>query len=224
MKLYIEDNEAIPAALILEDGAAVPNDHSSNPFLDKSQSLDFWEAYARSQCTDYEQLRTRVIEQLDIKTWANLSVAEKDYCVAIDVKKTSVNDSTDETNKTTHIVAQGQAADTDAAKVYLAGKWAESKVKQSQACADRVNSKMFLCEIRTYLSNADADDFFVTTFSQFFMFKEQGVSKQLFDYIQSQGDYASTGLASKSYTMQNGDSDETNFIAAMLAVLKDGKY
>jgi len=48
----------------------------------------------------------------------------------------------------------------------------------------------------------------------------------LFDYIESTTGtvYEFAGLASKGYTMQNGDVDETNFINAIMDILRHGEY
>ena len=186
-----------------------------------------------NESNDYYQFREyrRII--LDVETWANLSIIERDFMIELYLKETSISDATDATNKVTHLITTGQAVDTESARLIIVDKWARHHVLDIESCSARANALRLYIEIGIYLSIADATDFFITVENLYIGFRDQaikgtndGSEEGLLDYIESTVGtvYEFAGLASKGYTMQNGDLDESNFIAAIMDVIRHGKY
>lgn len=229
MKLYTENNETIPAIQILPDSDPIPSGYT-----DSSQDLIAWKNHGEQKCSDYLQFKDRIKEQLNIKTWDNLSNEEKDFTIEIDARESILDVATDASNKITHLLTTGQAADTESARIIIVKAWARQQVRRVKASAIRANSVAVLEAVGTYLSVADATDFFITVTNLFTAFEKQGImgtqdgssEDALFDYIESTTGtvYEFAGLASKGYTMQNGDVDETNFISAIMDILRHGEY
>jgi len=208
-------------------------DFAANNATDKSQDLILLSVHGRKLCTDYYQFRTLLNEQLDVKTWAGCSDAEKDLIIKINVKESAISYATDGTNKVTHLITSGQSADTESARLFLVDAWAYHHILDVDACGSRSVSLKLYEIMGRYLTKADSTDFFTTVENLYFAFEKQAIKGSLdgsevavFDYIESTPGtvYEFTGLESKGYTMQNGDTDMTNFIVDIMDILRKGNY
>lgn len=185
------------------------------------------------ESNDYYQFREYRRGLLDVQTWANLSSDERDFMIELYLKETAISEATDATNKVTHLIATGQATTTEEARLIIVDKWAKHHILDIMSCEARAKALRLYTKVGVYLSISDATDFFVTVENLYIAFRDQaikgtndGSEEGLFDYIESTAGtvYEFAGLASKGYTMQNGDTDETNFIIALMDILRYGKY
>jgi hypothetical protein len=208
-------------------------DFGANNATDKSQDLILLSIYGRRLCTDYYQFRTLLNEQLDVKTWAGCSDAEKDLIIKTNVKESAISDATDATNKVTYLISSGQAADAESARLFLVDAWAYHHILDVDACGARSVSMKLYEVMGKYLTKTDSTDFFTTVENLYFAFEKQAIKGSLdgsevavFDYIESTPGtvYEFTGLESKGYTMQNGDVDMSNFIVNIMDILRKGNY
>lgn len=185
------------------------------------------------ESNDYYQFREYQRDILDAKTWSGLSDVERDFMIELYLKETTIDDATDAANKVTHLILTGQATTTEEARLIIVAKWSEHHILDIGSCEKRAKALKLYLEVGTYLSIADATDFFVTVENLYIAFRDQAIKGTsdgsevgLFDYIESTIGtvYEFAGLESKGYAMQNGDLDETNFIIAIMGVLRKGKY
>ena len=185
------------------------------------------------ESNDYYQFREYTRAILDVKTWVNLSNSEKDFMIDLYLKETSISQATDDTNKATHLITTGQAVDAESARLLIVESWSKHHILDVESCKARANALKLYISIGTYLSISDATDFFMTVENLYVGFRDQaikgtqdGSEEGLFDYIESTVGtvYEFAGLASKGYVMQNGDSDEINFTASIMDVIRHGKY
>jgi len=185
------------------------------------------------ESNDYNQFREYIRSILDVKTWANLSNSEKDFMIDLYLKETAIDQATDDINKATHLMTTGQATDAESVRLLIVDRWSKHHVLDVESCRARANALRLYISIGTYLSISDATDFFMTVENLYVGFRDQAIKgtkdsseEGLFDYIESTAGtvYEFAGLASKGYMMQNGDSDESNFIAAIMDVIRHGKY
>jgi hypothetical protein len=185
------------------------------------------------ESNDYYQFREYQRGVLDVQTWANLTDDERDFMIELYLKETAITEAQDSTNKVTHLISTGQATTTEEARLIIVDKWSKHHVLEVEACEKRAKALKLYLEVGTYLSISDATDFFTTVENLYFGYEKQaikgtndGSETGLFDYIESTVGtvYEFAGLESKGYTMQNGDLDETNFIIAIMDVLRNGKY
>ncbi len=185
------------------------------------------------ESNDYYQFREYQRVILDVKTWTNLTNVERDFMIELYLKETAITEAQDSINKVTHLISTGQATTTEEARLIIVAKWSEHHILDIGSCEKRAKALKLYLEVGTYLSIADATDFFTTVENLYFGYEKQaikgtndGSETGLFDYIESTIGtvYEFAGLESKGYTMQNGDLDETNFIIAIMDVLRNGKY
>ena len=185
------------------------------------------------ESNDYSQFREYQRGLLDATNWASLTNSERDFMIELNLKETVIDQATDDINKVTHLITTGQATTTEEARLIIVNKWAAHHILDISACRERAKALKLYVEIGSYLSIADATDFFITVENLYIAFRDQairgtndGSEVGLFDYIESTVGtvYEFAGLASKGYTMQNGDLDETNFINGIMDVLRHGKY
>ena len=233
MKLY-SDQETPPAIKVLRDHEPTPVDYAGNQMLDKSQDLLYWRDFALNKCTDYSQLRSRVREQLNIKTWLLLSDEEKNFIIEINLKEDALSSSQDAANKIQHLIQAGLCTDNESARLYLVECWSEHHIREIEACRSRATTPKIHAVVMKYISIVDASDFFFTVDTLFSAFEKQGIkgiteghpNVGLFDYIESTIGtvYEFAGLKSKGYSMLTGDLDETNLIADLMGILRDGEY
>ncbi len=185
------------------------------------------------ESNDYNQFREYTRAILDVKTWANLSNSEKDFMIDLYLKETDVDQATDDINKATHLITTGQAVDAESVRLLIVDKWSSHHVLDIESCKARANALKLYISIGKYLTISDATDFFITVENLYIGFRDQaikgtqdGSDEGLFDYIESTAGtvYEFAGLASKGYVMQNGDPDESNFVAEIMDVIRHGKY
>ena len=141
------------------------------------------------------------------------------------------------------IIYDASRMDVPAAETFTPGYWAAHSALQGEAIgrgsAWFIDAPFGPVVLRQYLRGGWAAKlshshyFFTTVENLYFGYEKQaikgtndGSETGLFDYIESTVGtvYEFAGLESKGYTMQNGDLDETNFIAAIMDVLRNGKY
>jgi len=230
MKLYLEDNEDLPAPQILEDSDPAPSGYT-----DFSQDLTKWKRFGLQCCSDYLQFREYVNQQLDIKTWENLSNEEKDFVITLSIKENSKDDSTASTEKITYLITTGQIPnDPSQGRTFLINKWAKHHVKERESTKNRIACEALYSVVGNYLSHDDAARFFISVENLFAAFENQVIRGSqdglevdaLFDYIESTTGsvYENAGLSAKGYTMQNGDADASNFIIDLMNILRNGNY
>jgi hypothetical protein len=185
------------------------------------------------ESNDYSQFREYTRAILDAKTWVNLSNSEKDFMIDLYLKEAAISQVTDDTNKATHLITTGQATDAESVRLLIVDRWSKHHILDVESCRARANALKLYISIGTYLSISDATDFFMTVENLYVGFRDQaikgtqdGSEEGLFDYIESTVGtvYEFAGLSSKGYAMQNGDLDELNFIAAIMDVIRHGKY
>lgn len=185
------------------------------------------------ESNDYSQFREYQRSLLDATNWVSLTNSERDFMIQLNLKETVIDQAIDDINKVTHLITTGQATTTEEARLVIVNKWAEHHILDISACRERAKALKLYVEIGSYLSIADATDFFTTVENLYIAFRDQairgtndGSETGLFDYVESTVGtvYEFAGLESKGYTMQNGDPDETNFITAIMDVLRNGKY
>ena len=206
------------------DAATLSNADYENEVLTYSEKLS----------RDFAQHREVCRTMLDSVTWVNLTNAGRDEMIRMYLKETSMDEATDGMNKVTHLITTGQAGDPAAAKAIIVKSWASFHVRDKDAAYARVSSEKTYQVVASYLSVTDATDFFTSIellflgyYSQAIKGTEDGSSVDaLFNYIESTvgSIYENSGLASKGYTMQNGDPDMTNFISDLMDILRHGIY
>jgi len=156
------------------------------------------------------------------KLWVNCTNEEKqlvvDYSVYMDQ-----DDANATTEKITFLMTENGLTNPESIQ-YIQTAYAKDHVLLSTACKCRAGSVSLYEIVAKYLSNDDALDFKNTVRTLLSDYKEDSLigtqysttttESGIVDYFKSQAgsDYEFTGLASKGYTMQNGDVDETNLI------------
>ena len=115
---------------------------------------------------------------------------------------------------------------------YLQSAFGNHHIKDVVNCKLRAESPKIYTIIAKYLNLNDGRDFFQTVRNLYIDYKEQAVKGTLdgsvgvglFDYIENTAGtiYEFSGLASKNYTMQNGDADETNFVLELMEIFRNG--
>lgn len=185
------------------------------------------------ESNDYYQFREYQRILLDATNWTSLSNVERDFMIKLYLKETVIDAATDAVNKVTHLITTGQAVDPESARLIIVDSWAAHHILDVESCQARSKALRLYFEVGKYLSLSDATDFFVTVENLYIAFRDQAIKGTndgsevgLFDYIESTVGtvYEFAGLASKGYTMQNGDLDESNFVNAIMDVLRHGKY
>lgn len=223
MKLYLEKDQKIPS-VIISNSEITPNGYE-----DKTYDLISWKKYGFRECTDYLQLRDRVLVALNQRKWINLSDEEKDYVISLSLKEDSISELQDIQNKIEHLASIGKIEENDLSRgrFFLIKAWSEHHVKQKAVPRLRLGSQKLYEVIGTYLSVDDATTFFMNTRALFNAYESQGIKgsndgnsiSALFNYIEDDD-----GLKSLGFTMQNGDSNMDNFIIGVMDVLRHGNY
>lgn len=229
MKLYIEDNETIPAVKILEDAAPAPSG-----FTDKTDDLISWRDHGQRACSDFIQFKKYVTEAMNTKTWSSLLTAEKDFITDNYIREDGISSTNDGTRKVVHLMSPPHLMSQPEAVAYLHNVWAEYHIKEIAACQARATSKTIFLVLPKYLSLMDASDFTNVIQQPYYMYTTQAIKgvndgeagEGFFDFIESTAgtSYETAGLAQQGYAMANGDPDMSNFITELMNVLRDGNY
>lgn len=227
MKLFVENNEAIPAVILTEGANPYPA-----TMTERTTELLYWRDYAYPKCKDYQQFRDYVAAAAATKTWAAMSDEEKRFLCDWYIRPTGTDKPTDSANKVAFLMGTG-LSQAQAVEV-LQDAFAKWHVEEINSCVARVNSEKFYKIIATYLSTVDAADFAEVgqnSYIKYFTQAIRGVNDSdtgegLFDFIESTAgtSFEFAGLAQQGYTMQNGDPDMTNFITDLMDVLRNGNY
>lgn len=228
IKLYIQDNQDIPAVQILPLATPAPNGYTDFTF-----DLIKWRDFALQSCTDYLQYKNFVTEVMGTKVWANLTDTEADFIINNYVREAGVTSQDDATRKVIHLMTVHGKSQSDSA-LYLQNAYAEFHLKEISSCFLRSQNKTLFQIIAKYLQNMDAADFTDVIEHPYYMFTTQGIrgvndgetGEGLFDFIESTvgTSYETAGLAQQGYIMANGDPDMSNFILELMNVLRNGNY
>lgn len=192
-----------------------------------------WNKWGSATGSDHLKVRSEIQKLLDSKTWALASSSERDIAIDFWIKEDIVTISDDNTNKVTHLMTTQGMTQADAVSL-LQSKFGENHIKNIEACNNRgAHSKLYRL-IAKYLSFQDAHDFNNTVRDLLSDYKTQALLGTedstgmvgLFDYIENTAGtiYATAGLASKAYVMQNGDLDMTNFTIELMSLFRDGDF
>ncbi len=228
MNLYVETVQVGETRAVHMITGANPD---AGNYTDRTTDLDYWFNYAQHKCTDWNQLLSYVQPHLDTKTWSGLNTDEKDWATKAFIKEDAVTRVNDETAKRTFLISEYPAITNDAeARVEMATRWGINHTKDVASCKARHHSVKQHCVISEFLSPDERETFLDDTYLLCVKFSEEGLKGSTYgatdgiiDWINSTSGYSASGLASKSYTMYNGDS-EANFIAALLDVIENGVY
>lgn len=228
MKLYLEDNQTIPAVLIMED-----NDMPPIGYTDYSSDLLKWKDFALQVCTDYLQFRTYVTEQLTLKGWSNLSNDEKYFVIDNYIKEDGIDPVTTNYNKIVYLMTVCGMSQPQAIS-HLQKVYAIHHLKEIESCLKRAQNEKLFTVIAKYLKLEDASDFTKVIALPYQMFVTQGIKgvndgeagEGLFDFIESTvgTSYETAGLEQQGYIMANGDPDMSNFIVELMDILRNGNY
>lgn len=169
-------------------------------------SMDNWIYYYgranRFETTyDYLWLQRRINDIFTSKTgadnttkWGNCTNAEKDHVIYYNQMKDSA-EATEGTDKVTHLIVTGQAADAAEASAFLRKTHAQSIVRARPGIVDRVDGSKLIETIITYLDRADTTQLLNTVQTHMIRYKEYamigtaiyGEEEGLRDYIESTG-------------------------------------
>ena len=224
MKLYIEDNELIPAVQFLEATAPAPTGFTA------SDNLEDYYNYGMPSVTDFLQLRSYMVEVINTKTWDGLSTTEKYRAIHCYLRETSATREDAQTQKITFLMAEGYTMEE--AIDQLTDAFAKFQVANIESCNQRANSKALYKIIATYLAIEDATDFYKKAANLFLDYKNEGIKgiaygdegEGLLDYIESTPgtSFESNGLAQEAYVLKTGTF--TDLISALQEVLIKGNY
>lgn len=170
-------------------------------------------------------IQDKVREAFSLTSWSIMTDEEKDILITVSVGKV-------DQEKIAYLQSKGYTQEQ--AIELLKVKWVENYEKNKKACKRRLNSRSINNVLAKYLKTEDAEDLAhtVSDLLDDYLLGIRGVVHQgetygLLDYYNSTAGtpYENQGLKeTKSYIMQNGDVDMTNFINDTLNILLYGNY
>jgi len=207
MKLYLEDNEAIPAIQVLPDADAAPVGFT------QSDTIEHWDKY-RGNCADYKAARAEIKRLYNATTFAALSTAEKiivcNYFIAT--------------------VAERDTIYTTEQQVGLGQLFARDSVGARTLRASKATSEIFnrltAAEAQTILDDTTGNpDLFVTYVNFGREGTVEGDNEGLFDYLEGRAGttWATTGFDSHAFT-PIGYASMAALATDLMKILKDGLY
>lgn len=175
-------------------------------------SIENWDTYGLLVVNDFLAVREEINKVFIGTTWSALSATERDiiikYYLHLDQGAGVEN-----TEKVTHLITTGQAADVAEASSILIKKW---NIFNEKNKAD-LTSRWVYCKlvIATYFNMADAEDLFDTVkilLSDMLLVGRLGIGYGLnmdnengiMNYIMSDQQYAGTGMEFDGYTLLTG--------------------
>jgi len=192
-------------------------------------SIENWDKYGEFICTDYLQVRDRII---DIFDWTSSTNSEKDLVIdyfAHDKNETAANN---DALKVAHLMSVHSMTQADA-QSFLISAYAKFHSKERHSCKSRATSEKVSEVMLTFLSIPDASDFLHTVDGLLRFYSDEGVfgvnhgsaGVGIMDYIESTVGtvYENTGLHTKGYVYNGGATDQM-FIDALKDVLLNGNY
>lgn len=199
---------------------------------DDITSIENWDIYGLKVCTDFLQVRSRIVDEINIKGgWTGLTNTEKDVCITYCALATGVSINDDNMNKVIYLTTT-KGLSQPQAMGYLLQAFAQYNSKEIECCSKRITSSRLFETIGMFLSTSDGADFVKITQNLAYLYQRhaimgvnEGVSGEgLFDFIQSTPgtQYEFAGLAQQGYTINNGTI--TDLINGIMDVLKNGNY
>jgi hypothetical protein len=190
-------------------------------------SIESWHKYGSFICTDYLQVRDRII---DIFDWSTATDTEKDLIISYFGYDKSLNTLTNDTNKIGYLMGKGMTQNDS--EIFLIKSYSNFHTKEKESCFSRSNSEKISEVMLTFLSIPDSRDFIETTKGLLDMYSERGVfgvdhgsaGVGIIDYIDSTVGtvYENVGLDSKAYVLNYGTI--TDFKNSLSDVLLNGNY
>jgi hypothetical protein len=160
--------------------------------------------------------------------WGNCTNAEKDHIIYYNQMKASA-EATEDTDKVTHLIVTGQAADASEAAAFLKKSHAESIVRARPGIIQRVDGAKLIETIITYLNRADTTQLLNTVQTHMIRYKEfamvgtiiYGEEEGLRDYIESTGPTygAPNGLVEEGWTTINPPATLTDLRDELINIL-----
>jgi len=187
-------------------------------------SIENVNLFARAAGVDYLGERSWIKDLFydPTKGWANCTDAEKDLIILYSIFMDQ-DDPNASSYKINHLMSVN-GLNMDDSISHLRHSFAEDHVLVADSCNSRSKSLRLYEIVAEYLSNDDALDFKKTIRELLTDYREDALmgtqysttttESGIMDYIKSEvgSEYENIGLASKMYTMQNGDADSTNLI------------
>ena len=219
------DNELKDAYIIVNSGDTAPSGYTN------ISSVQSWNDYGESLCTDYLQWRDRVRDELDQTHWSGLTSSEKDIVINFYLKETDKDENTANTEKITHLMTS-YGLDLVSSKGKLIAVYGKHHLEEIDACHKRANSELLYQVIAKYLTLVDAGDLIKITHKLFDLYKSQAIrgtedgnaGEGLFNFLESTvgSSYETTGLEQQGYILNIGDY--ASFISELMDVLRNGNY
>jgi hypothetical protein len=190
-------------------------------------SIENWNKYGDFICSDYLQVRDRIIE---IFQWSTATDIEKDLIIEYFGYEPALDLATNDTNKVAYLMGKGMTQIE--AQGFLIQSYAAFHTKEKESCQTRANSEKLSEVMLTYLTIPDARDFIETTKSLVDLYTDQAVfgtnqgtaGVGIIDYIDSTVGtvYENVGLSGKNYTLNVGTMEDLK--NGLKDVLLTGNY
>ncbi len=174
---------------------------------------------------DYLQWRWAIRDKVYAEDWADLTDAEKDIAIALDIGNNS-------SDKVAYLMSKGDTLNE--AKGKLIQAFSKTHTPTVQSCRERGEHENLYAIVPKYLSQGDSADFFrliQELWSQYINQAIMGVNdghagEGLFDFIESTvgTSFENAGLEQQGFVMQNGDADASNFITELMDWFRLRKY
>ena len=198
---------------------------------DDITSIENWVQYGKNICTDYLQVRDRLLVELNNISWSGLTNNEKDIVIEYYLRETSKDEVTMNTDKVTYLMTEKGYSQLQAQGT-LIQSYSAYHLNEINSCAKRGNSEQLYIVIAKHLTIIDAADLIKITHTLFDLYKSQAIrgtddgsaGEGLFNFLESTvgSSYETTGLEQQGYTLNTGDY--TSFVSELMNVLRNGNY
>lgn len=225
-----EGSEDKPIYIIIGDSDIVPSDYSALP-TNQSGNLTMWKDFSQDFCYDYSQYRHYVNLDLNTLTWDNCSDEDKDFIIDLTIKEDSKVAAVSDGEKVVYLMGKGNSQGE--AILILQKNFAKHHILDAEDCRARGKAVDVYEIVSKYLTLPDATDFLRLVQGLFSNYKEEAIKGTLdgnvgigfYDFIESTPGtaYEFSGLDSQGFSMNNGDTDMTNFINELMTWFRIGK-
>jgi len=223
MKLFIEDNETLPAVYVEPDSTTTLTGFTH------STKVSDWDKYRRQIDNDYLYVKNEITKLTTSIGFNNMPSEDKDIVIAYHSKDTNKTDVDNDTDKVTYLMGTGKTQEQ--AVSFLKTAFAKHHVLSLESCKLRGRSIKLSEVVLSYLNEEDATDFTETAKSLFDFFMDHARkgsndnSKRdgLFDFIESTSSYLTMGLEQQGYTLVTG-ATWAQFRTDLMDVLRHGNY
>jgi len=190
--------------------------------------LDIHRAGSKSY-RDYISKQKAIKSELDSTLWSNISDNDKYLVIRYFIVGSEFADSTEaNTAKVGFLMSKGLSLPE--AQNYLLESFAEHHKNEIPACRARANSKQLNKVVLSYLSEEEATDFTEKAkilFDLYTTHARKGTNDNsklsgLFNFIEGNGDFSTSGLEHHGYTLSKGTWAE--FKTEIMDVLRNGNY